>query len=213
MKRINPLLGGRMNRFELDLRIAKGLAANGKLPEALSLLEPHRVNAQPWLFETRSAEVHQAMDNFDGVIRCYEKGLNMAPNNGAIWSSLAQVYVEDNCDPVRARECLAKAKTQVRVGFAPMFDAFIEGVMAFEEGNSSTARENLERALKIQLQYRGLTYRTSMKAMMNAYLAMALARMRHTKEARHTAESATSFLTKAKRTVLINRMRGEIPGL
>ena len=121
--------------------------------------------------------------------------------------------MKDKADPARARECLAKARQQVRVGFAPMFDAFIEGMIEFEEGNNFAAKEHFERALQIQSHYRGLTYRTSIKAMLNGYLAMALARMGHSKEARKTAELAMPFLVQAKRTALLNRMRGEIPGL
>lgn len=212
IKTLNPFFVGRVNAFELDLRIAQGLASQGHLPEALESLSKYQSSRtmEPWLYFSRVSAVYSAAEDYDGAIGCYEQALTTAPDRMAIANSAAQVVIRHRRDPVEAKRFLEMTEGCPAPGAVGKFDKWIRGMIALEEGDNAVARVFLEQAVELSIQTMYQPFATSVYSSVNAYLALALWRLGDREAARRCANIARPYLYGANIHDLSARLDAEV---
>jgi tetratricopeptide (TPR) repeat protein len=103
-----PKLRGIIPPSELAINEAKALAGLGRLPEALTLLEPYSNGKQipEWMYWARLMGVYFASGDPEKIIECLKKGLALAPNTPVLQIELATAEIRFHRNPRAAKAIL-----------------------------------------------------------------------------------------------------------
>jgi len=145
LKRLSRL-HSRIPDQEYRFRCAGALAGLGQLDEAVRLVQPlaNGVPMPQWLYLGRLAEVYLIAKAPDQAMVCYEKAVEIAPDNVTILVDFAVNLLEHHRDVRRARKLLEKARTHAIGDMVEPSVIAAEGILALEEGDPASAKRLLE---------------------------------------------------------------------
>jgi tetratricopeptide (TPR) repeat protein len=130
---------------------AKCLAGLGRLDEALATVRPYANNPDvpAWMYWCLLANVFDTVRLGDRVIECYEKALDIAPDNQNVLVDFAHFSLDYRRDTARARSLLTELRRYAISDDIRPFLVIVEGLLALEEGRPEQAREILSEAAQL----------------------------------------------------------------
>jgi hypothetical protein len=136
--------------FELHMRLAAALAAEGKLPEALNLVAPFENDPKiaKGSYFGRLASIYANARNFDEMMRCQKKAVEQGTSSAGELIDYACGLVQRQKKVAEARAALAEAKEKEITSLAARYVQFCEGMIAVEERDYSAAKNSLMEALR-----------------------------------------------------------------
>jgi tetratricopeptide (TPR) repeat protein len=211
---LRSAMGMGIPETELRVREATALADEGKLDEALGVMEAVRTdpNNKPYLYLARLAGVYQAAGQFDRQIACLRESQAQSPGGASEWIDLAMALVRRGHDVAGAKAALAQAKEKEMPELAKAFVAWCDGIIACEERDFARAKRELETALELT-GTTGTQLMVAVHAHMHAYLCIACAGCGEGDEARRLWSACRAILVAQRETELIGRCRAALAAL
>jgi tetratricopeptide (TPR) repeat protein len=198
--------------LELDFRVAYGLAAEGKLDEALKLVKKHdNPKVGKFMFLSRSASLYEAVGQYEQMTRLRREAAQHGTGNPSEKIDLALGLLRRERKPAEARVILEELEQQDIGDVAKLFVNYCQGLLAVEEENWQKADEALSATIEASAP---LANNPIMQGMLNdikAYHGITLARLGNYAEARKLIRAATPALKARKETLLLDRCASSLP--
>jgi tetratricopeptide (TPR) repeat protein len=174
---------------------AKALAGSGRLSEALAEYAcfENQPGCPTWLYLAMVAGIYDTAKQHDKAVEFTLKSIRENPRP-TIYIDLANRYARYQKNPSKAREALAEAEKSPLVDLALPFQHRCRGIVAFLEGDDSTARLELETSLRILQKAPNLPFRDGTISVTKAYLCRVLSRQGDQVAARKYLAEAKAYL-------------------
>jgi tetratricopeptide (TPR) repeat protein len=183
---------------------AEALAGLGRLSEALA--EFSQYENQPgcpsWMYKSFVANLYNHAKQPDTALEWNLKAIQEKPKP-TNYMSLANRYVINKRDPVRARAALKEAEKGPMTEFEIPFYHRCLGITAYLEGNWSGARQELEISLKMMEQSPHLPGRAGRINVAKAYLCCVLGKQGEDAAARKLLAESRKYLVATGRDELL----------
>ncbi len=193
---------------------AKCLAKDGKLNEALALVEMFRstfpsVPASKYLHI--KATVYATANEFDKAVECYRTLTEKEPENTIGWLGMVDPLALYLNRPVEARSCFERARALPLSPSTQSSIGYLEAMVLLSEENYAAAKAKFEEQLPaIEAIAQMSPIGEGWRAMMLAQLAIACARLGEMDAARAHFEIAKPMLEVQKLEVLLERCKREL---
>jgi len=208
LKKIGKIHFSQIPPQELGFYRAKALAGMGKLPEALE--EFSQYNGQPdcpsWFYKTRVSAIYSTARQYDKALEYALEAIREKPTP-LLYLDLTNRYLRYLNDPVRARAALAEAEKSTLPDLAIPYHLRCLGILAFLEGDYSTARQKLEESLEMMQKNPHVPFRTGHISIANAYLCCVSAKQGDLATARKNFQEAEEYLIATDETELLEQCK------
>jgi tetratricopeptide (TPR) repeat protein len=191
---------------------AKALAGLGDLPRALAeyTVCENQPGCPSWLYKAFVAGLYDIAGQHDTALELNREAIREKPQN-AMYLDLANRLLRYKHDAAGAREAIAEAEKFTISEIAKPFYLRCLGMLAYLEGDYSTAKEKLELALDLTVKAPRRPYRDGHMAVTRAYLACVSARLRDFSAARKHLAQAKEYLVATNGADLLAECEHEFP--
>lgn len=193
---------------ELTRYRAKALAGLGRLDEALKEYKP--CEGQPdcpdWLYKLFVGGLHDVVKQHDKAIEYNLASIELKSTSTA-WIDLANRYARYQPDPVKARVALANAEKSPLSDIAKPFYFRCRGIIAYLEGDYSSARRDLEMAIDQVEKTRSAPFRDGRLSVTRGYLCCVLTRQGNLADAKRYFRLARKYLVATREDELLAEIR------
>ncbi len=173
------ILGMGIPEFEMMTREAYALASEGRLPEALTLMERVRttIPVKPRLFLGRLATVYQHAGDFDRQQACMLEAMEAGQKRSVEWIDYGTFLARHERDLSGAKAALAEAEKFEMSQLAKAGFARCSGMIALAERDYPRAHGDLRNAVAGLTQHASTPIGEFLTSETKAYLAIACARL------------------------------------
>lgn len=193
-------------RFDVDIRDASAVAAQGDLAAALASVAHHEAIVAPrQIYFGRVASIHLAAHDVTGALRCQEQAWRLSDGGTAETIDYATTLVWRRRNADAAERLLAGIADRARTAIAQTFVDFAEGLIALERGDDKIAKERFENAIVGQATASDTPLTHMMCDFIAAHLAIASGRLGEKRAARALLRSVLPRLTAFKELDLARR--------
>jgi len=197
---------------ELIIREANALAAQGRLNDALQLMEKvHTRDGKEYLFLARLAGIYDIARLPDRQIACIREAQLKAPPGATMLIDLASALVRRGHDPAGAKDALAQARNYEMNKLAAAHSHWCEGMIAVEEKDFVRAKTELNEALA-GLAGTGTPLIKGTIGLIEAYLCLACAGLGEKDEAVRLGRQVEPLLRARKENELLGRCQAAMGG-
>lgn len=195
--------------LELQIREAYALAAEGRLPEALSHMEAVRGNADlsEAMYFARLSTVYEYAGDYAAMVRCAEASAAKSSGGAGEWIDLATARIRRLCDVPGAKAALEHIEGKEIPILAAAALARCKGMIACEEGIHLEARELFHKAQSGMAEHAANPLLQNWIAETKAYLAISLAALGERDAARRCVAESAKLLEASKEFALLRRCR------
>jgi tetratricopeptide (TPR) repeat protein len=191
---------------------AKALVGLGDLQAGLEVFKvcENQPGCPSWLYKAFVAGLYDVAGQHDTALEWNRESIGEKPQN-AMYLDLANRLLRYKRDVVGAREAIAEAEKFTLSETARPFQLRCLGILAYLEGDYSTAKEKLELALDLVVKARRRPYRDGHMAITRAYLACVSGHLRDFNAARKYLAQAKEYLVATNEADLLAECEHEIP--
>jgi hypothetical protein len=193
--------------YELQLRLAGALAAEGKLPEALQLVAPFEQDPKisKGSYFGRLASIYGNAKDFQEMVRCQKKAVEQGTGSAGELIDYACGLVQRQKNVAVARTVLAEAKEKEITSLAARYVHFCEGMMAVEEQNYPAAKKSLMEALRMAADSMNQPLTQGWSNTVRAYLCIAIGNLGDKAKARSLVQEVEPLLKIRREDELLQR--------
>jgi tetratricopeptide (TPR) repeat protein len=191
---------------------AKALAGMGDLSAALAEYKvcENQPGCPSWLYKAFVAGIYDIAGQHDTALEWNRESIREKPQS-PMYLDLANRLLRYKRDATGAHKAMAEAEKFTLSEIAKPFQIRCLGILAYLEGDYSTAKEKLELALDLVVKTPRRPYRDGHMAVARAYLACVSARRRDFDAARKYLAQAKTYLVATKEANLLAECEHEIP--
>jgi tetratricopeptide (TPR) repeat protein len=191
---------------------AKALVGLGDLRAGIEVFKvcENQPDCPSWLYKGFVAGLYDIAGQHDTALEWTRESIREKPQN-AMYLDLANRLLRYKRDAVGAREAIAEAEKFTMSETAKPFYLRCLGILAYLEGDYSTAKEKLELALDLVVKARRRPYRDGHMAITRAYLTCVSGRLRDFNAARKYLTQAKEYLVATNEADLLTECEHEIP--
>jgi tetratricopeptide (TPR) repeat protein len=193
---------------ELIRNRAKALAGLGRLNEGLAEYKQceGRPDCPSWLYKLFVASLYTTAKKYDKAIESNLLSIEEKPTPTA-WADLSNRYARYKCDPLKARAAMAEADKSPMPDVAKPFRIRCLGIIAYLEGDYSTAKRELETAIELVDKAKSRPFRDGHLNVARAYLCCVLAKQGDLAAAKKNFALAKEYLVATKEDELLAECR------
>ncbi|MDC8014558.1 hypothetical protein [Tahibacter soli] len=193
-------------RFDVDIRDATAVAAQGDLAAALASVAHYEATVAPrQVYLGRIASIHFAARDWTGALRCQEEAWRLSGGGMPETIDYAVTLVWRRRDADAAQRLLAGIAGRTRTALAQTFVDYAEGLIALERGHDDVAKDRFERAIEGQAAASNTPLTQMVCDFIAAHLVIASARLGEKRAARALLRSVLPRLTAFKDIDLARR--------
>lgn len=192
--------------LELGRQRAKALAGLGRLTEAVAEFSEfeNQPNCPGWMYKASLAGIHDIAKQHTKAVAYNLDAIREKPT-AVLYLDLANRYVRYLKDPDKARAALAETEKETLMDIAKPFLFRCRGILAFLEGDNTTAKQEFEASLAAMEKFPHVPYRDGHISVTKAYLCCVLANQGDVPAAKRNFMAAKEYLVATGETELLER--------
>lgn len=147
LNKIGPI---KINEFEIDMNIATSYAAEGEFSKAKNIIDYYDNNSEipKGLLYPRIISIYDKSRNFNKIIECYEKSLEITNNSSTILIDYTFYSIFRFNDLTKAKELLAQINEVEISEAASIYLSICKAMILIEDNNLFEAQFHLAEALR-----------------------------------------------------------------
>jgi len=197
----------RVADFPLHMQLAKAMASEGKLTEALRIVAPHerdpKMVRSTYLLQLST--LYRYAKDYESMSRCEKEAIEQGTGSAGELLAYAGGLAQYHKKTAEARDLLAQAKEKEITPQVARFLTFYEGVIAVEEKQYGEAIPLLQRSLELAGPVLNQPLMQAWCIRVKAYLCIALGNSGQKDPARELLEEVTPMLTASRSAELLQR--------
>jgi hypothetical protein len=197
--------------FEIDFRVAYGLAAENKLEEALRLTKKYEDHScGKFQYFSRLAGLYEAARDFPKMTHCRRLAAEHGSGKPEEKLDLAMGLLRRERKPTEAKALLDEIDLSDCGDLVVLFCEYCRGLLAFELGDCAAAEAYLRKTIDLSKPYENNPLMAGMLMDIRAYLSLALAGLGQLPQAKALLDQAEPLLRIRREDELIQRCRAAL---